>query len=318
MPFKNIRGQSRPLAIIQRMLVSDKIPHGFLFCGTAGVGKHASALALAQALNCTNTKDDFCGSCASCNKTATGMHPDVIQIAPEKNIIKIDQIRTLQQNIVYAPIEGSWRIIIINQAECMNKEAANCLLKTLEEPPAATMLILVANSTSRLLPTIMSRCQKIVFNPLQEHDIETVLCEEGIAAEQAHAVACHAHGSLQRAHQLLDSSLFEDLERLTASMTDQYTIEQTLELAAVLSKSPDRVTALLILLLEWLRDVHMYRFGAQTKHLFNAARSDSIHLAAEQITPCRLETKTKQILRLMSAHNQNINMQLGLESLLLT
>jgi DNA polymerase-3 subunit delta' len=224
----------------------------------------------------------------------------------------------LQQNIVYAPLEASWRVVVIDPAESMNKNAANCLLKTLEEPPEATMLILVADTINRVLPTIISRCQKVVFNPLQEKDIQNLLEDEGIASEHARAVAVHAHGSLHRAHVLLDTTLFEDLEHLTASLTNHYTIEQRLELAGTLGKSADRLPGLLVLLLEWLRDVQLYRMGAHTQQLFNAARSESIQHAAEQITSCRLEMKIKQILKIMSARELNINMQLNLESLLLT
>ena len=180
MPFEHILGQSRPLNIVRRMLSSGKIPHAFLFTGIPGVGKYTTALALARALNCTQSTADFCGTCVSCKKIEANKHPDITLIGPEKNVIKIAQIRNLQQDIVFAPIEATWRVIIIDQAETMNKETANCLLKTLEEPPSATVLILVASATSRLLPTVLSRCQKIVFSPLSRHTVQTLLENEGI------------------------------------------------------------------------------------------------------------------------------------------
>lgn len=318
MPFEHILGQSRPLNIVRRMVSSGKIPHAFLFTGIPGVGKYTTALALARALNCTQRTSDFCGTCVSCKKIEANKHPDITLIGPEKNVIKIGQIRNLQQDIIFAPIEAIWRVVIIDQAETMNKETANCLLKTLEEPPSATVLILVASATSRLLPTVLSRCQKIVFAPLSRHTVQILLENEGIPREQAQAVVAHAHGSLHRARQLLDNSLIDDFTTLTSTMTAPGTIGACLELAGTLSKSPERLSALLILLLEWLRDVLLYRQGADTQQFFNADQPESLIQAAQQIEPYRLEKKISQVLHLMSSQHHNINMQLGLESLLLS
>lgn len=318
MPFEHIVGQSRPLNIVRRMLSSGKIPHAFLFTGISGVGKYTTALALAKALNCTHSTADFCGTCVSCKKIEAGRHPDITLIGPEKNVIKIGQIRKLQQDIVFAPIEADWRVVIIDQAETMNKETANCLLKTLEEPPSATVLILVASATSRLLPTVLSRCQKIVFAPLSRHVLQTLLENEGLPREQASAVAAHAHGSLHWARRLLDNSLIDDFNSLTSIMTAPCTIGACLELAGTLSKSPERLSALLVLLLEWLRDVLLYREGADKQLFFNADQPACLMQAAQYIGPCRLEKKIARVLNLMSSQHHNINMQLGLESLLLS
>jgi len=316
MPFEHILGQARPVKILQRMLNSGKIPHAFLFTGATGVGKHTTALAFARALNCTQSASDFCGTCRSCKKIQTGIHPDIELIEPQKNVIKINQIRNLQQRIAFAPLEASWRVVIIDQAETMTKETANCLLKTLEEPPSATVLILVAHGTSRLLPTVLSRCQKIVFAPLSNPAMQTLLENEGMPRDQVLRVVAHAHGSLHRARLLLDNSLSEDFNRLTTMMAEPCTVEQRLEMAGTLSKSPERTSALMILLLEWLRDVLLCRNGAESKYFYNDAQSDYVMLAAQQIEPYRLDKMIAQVLRLMNAHTLNTNMQLGLESLL--
>ena len=318
MPFENILGQTRPIKIMQRMMSSGKIPHAFLFTGVAGVGKHTTALAFAKALNCTQTTADFCDTCASCKKIQTGMHPDIELIGPQKNIIKIDQIRNLQQSIAFAPLEAVWRVVIIDQAETMNKETANCLLKTLEEPPSATVLILVAHGTSRLLPTVLSRCQKILFFPLSQQALQTLLENEGTPPDQALGVVTHAHGSLHRARLLLDNSLTEDFDRLTTMMIEPCPVEQRLELAGTLSKSPERTSALLNLLLEWFRDVLLYRHGANSQHFYNGAQSNSVMQAARHIEPHRLDKRITQVVQLIRTQTLNTNMQLGLESLLLS
>jgi len=318
MPFDKILGQTRPLTILRRMLDAGRIPHACMFTGIAGIGKYTTAKAFAKALNCSEHSSDFCDTCTPCKKINSDIHPDITVIEPEKNIIKIDQIRRLQQSIAFSPLEANWRIVIIDQAESMNKEAANCLLKTLEEPPPATVLILTVNSTSKILPTILSRCQKIAFIPLTKNDMQAVLAQEGIPSDQALAVIPHAHGSLYRARMLLDATLIEDFTKLTTALLNSSTVEQRLELAGTLSKSNDRVSSLLILLLEWLRDVVLLRHGAETEHLFNAQQPDSLMLAARQIGPILLNKKIDQVSRLLLAQNQNINMQLGFEALLLS
>jgi len=318
MPFDDIIGQDRALTVLKRMLSSDKIAHALLFSGITGVGKHTTARALTCALNCTRIKADFCGVCSACNKTAAGMHPDIIEIAPEKNTIKIDQIRSLQNNIIYAPVEGPWRVVLIDQAERMNKEAANCLLKTLEEPPRATVLILIASSSSRLLPTVLSRCQKISFAPLSAHTIRTLLEQEGNSGETSRMAAAHAHGSLQRARQLLDGTLFEDFTRLASMLIQHGTLDERFEIAAKLGKSPERLPDLLILLFEWLRDVHLCRHNVPAEHLFTPVQDGELIHAAGQIETFRLNRMTEQVCRLMNDQHHTYNMQFGLESLLLS
>ncbi len=318
MPFDAIIGQSRQLTILKRMLTAGTIAHALLFTGIAGVGKRTTARALAQALNCDRGDADFCGVCPSCKKTEAGTHPDFITIAPDKNTIKIDRIRSLQSSVVYAPVVGPWRTIIIDQAERMNKEAANCLLKTLEEPPQATVLILTASSSARLLPTVLSRCQKISFAPLSDHDIQTLLEREGIPCDTALRAAAHAHGSLHRARQLLDDSLVEDFERLATLMTGPGAVEERFETAAMLAKSPDRLPVLLILFLEWLRDVRLCMHGAHADQLLNPGRADGLMRAARQIEPTRLTSMIEHVCRLMNDQHSTYNMQLGLESLLLS
>ncbi len=318
MPFDQILGQSRSLNVMHHMLQSGKIPHAFLFTGIAGIGKHTTALAFAKALNCPHCTADFCGTCSSCSKIENGTHPDIIQIAPEKNVIKIEQVRSLQHSIVFAPVQGPWRVILIDQAESMNKETANCLLKTLEEPPPATVLVLITHAVSRLLPTVVSRCQRLMFAPLARQDLQRLLEQEAMGREEAAFISAHAQGSMHRAHQLLDHSLIDDLGRLTSVLVNPKTVEQRLQLASELSKSPERLTTLLILLLEWLRDAVLCRYGAHTEQLCTLQQAESVRLAACRIHPLALRKKITQVVCLIRDQSHNANMQLGLESLLLS
>jgi DNA polymerase III subunit delta' len=317
MPFNQIIGQNRVLENLRRMIASGSIPHALLFAGIAGVGKRTTAHAFAKALNCTQNNGNFCDACSSCRTTEDGNHPDCIEIKPEKNALKIDQVRDLQQNIMFAPVRGPWRIVIFVQAESMTPGAANCLLKTLEEPPEATILVLITNTVSRLLPTVTSRCQKIIFSPLTQADIMTVLQREGVDAELGSTVAAHAHGSLHRARLLLDASLIEDFTRLLTHMFEPCPVEQRLELARSLGSSAERSSAVLMLLLEWLRDLLLCRHGAAPQQLFNVDRFESLMQIAQQMQPHRLTMLTDRVMQLVRGRTQTINMQLALESLLL-
>ncbi|MCX5900126.1 MAG: DNA polymerase III subunit delta', partial [Proteobacteria bacterium] len=175
MPFDEIRGHGRQVRILQAMLRSGHLPHAFLFTGIEGIGKRMVATGFVKALNCLTLSDDFCGQCLQCRKIDKQIHPDVQVVEPEKNVLKIEQVRALQQDIVFKPLEGKKKAVIIDQAEKMNAQAANCLLKTLEEPPEDTVLVLIAHAVSDMLPTVLSRCQQIHFSPLSDEDISAVL-----------------------------------------------------------------------------------------------------------------------------------------------
>ena len=151
-----------------------RIAGAYLFVGPTGVGKETVANHFAKSINCLELDEGACGTCISCRKTADGNHPDTQIVSPSGAWIRIDQIRELQKRIVYRPYEGIRKVAILREAERMNLEAANCLLKTLEEPPAESVLILLTSNLDALIPTIRSRCQIIKFNPLRPDELGTL------------------------------------------------------------------------------------------------------------------------------------------------
>ena len=183
--FESIIGQDRPIRILTTFLQNGTVPHALLFTGIEGVGKQSAAVTFAMACNCTGdfsenkfewrdnrTADDHstadprhitnpCGNCKPCRKIESKNHPDIIRIKPSGVFIKIDQIRALCQTLAMKPYEAGIRVVLISDAQAMNPAAGNALLKVLEEPPTGTILILVANHTADLLPTIVSRCRHI-------------------------------------------------------------------------------------------------------------------------------------------------------------
>ena len=158
--FDRIVGQELALAVLRQALATGPT-HAYLFAGPKGVGKADAALEFAAALCCP---DGGCGECDTCRRVREGIHPDVEVVAPEGSLILVDQIREINRDIALRPFEAKARVYVLLQAESMNKEAANAFLKTLEEPPPHAYLILVTDTPDELLPTIVSRCQRVPFS----------------------------------------------------------------------------------------------------------------------------------------------------------
>jgi len=188
-------------------MASGKIPHAYLFTGIAGIGKTSAAKAFAMALNCREPIDlEACGQCPSCRKFKSGNFPDFLSIQPDGQNIRIQQIKDLNRRLNFAPATGGYRVCVIHPAEAMNDESANAFLKTLEEPPPGNLLILKVTDPLDLLPTIVSRCQKVPFHPLNAQDIEAWLLEKReIDKETAMLLSKICAGSPGRALKMVDS-----------------------------------------------------------------------------------------------------------------
>jgi DNA polymerase III subunit delta' len=230
-----ILGHDAVVDQFRRALAKNRLASTFLFIGPAGIGKRTFALKFAQSLLCDRvspTELDACGSCPACQQVAAGSHPDVERIAkPEdKAFIPLELLigdadhrmrAGLCYNISLKPFSGKRRIAIIDDADAFNREGANCLLKTLEEPPPDAILILIGTSEQRQLPTIRSRCQIIRFQPLSPADIETILREQlppDVERDWA-TIAARSEGSLTRAMELLDGSWSSYREELLESFS---------------------------------------------------------------------------------------------------
>ena len=198
MTFDRIIGHSRQKDFLRRTLANNRLAHAYLFEGPEGVGKRLTALALARAVYCL--EGNGCGDCVPCRKIDHNNHPDLQIIEPDGQKIKIEQIRELQRTLSFKPVESSRRICLIDQADKMNEAAANSLLKTLEEPSAETLIILLSARPEALLTTVLSRCQRLPFNRLPQACIESTLIEQrGFGRDEAHIIAALADGSFQLA-----------------------------------------------------------------------------------------------------------------------
>ena len=221
MSFKDILGHQRPIALLQRAIKNEKVVNSYLFLGNEGIGKKYVALQFAKSLNCLGEEaegGDACDHCSSCKKIDHALHPDVLVIEPDGQYIKVDQVRQMQRGLAYKPYEGRHRVCILTAADRMAPYIPNTLLKTLEEPPLHTVIILLANSSRFILPTILSRCQAIRFNPLPIPLLSNWLMEgKGFNEAEAHLLASLSEGSPGKAleiqeeiHQIPREELLKD------------------------------------------------------------------------------------------------------------
>jgi DNA polymerase-3 subunit delta' len=212
--LSQIRGQDRAIARLRAAVAADRVAHAYLFAGPVGSGKHATAVAFAAAVNCDELPGEGCGRCASCERIAAGIHPDVRTLEPQ-GAAHIIPIQTIRAEVVAAvglpPHEARVRFFLIEEAAELQPAAANTLLKTLEEPPASTRFILGTAAPDKLLPTIRSRCQKVGFAALPES-----LRTEIDSSPEAHLSRGPLVGEIDSAPGGED--LRERLDRLTDTM----------------------------------------------------------------------------------------------------
>lgn len=205
MAFRDITGHRHLLDLIVRATVRGTLPPSLIFAGPEGVGKRMAAVSLAQIMNCTALEktggNDACGECAACKRIGRGVHADVLMLEPgDTGIIKIDQVRDAIERAAYRPFEGRRRVVIVDNAESLNGDAQNALLKTLEEPPPASTFVLVTARPDMLLPTVLSRCQRLRFGRLAPAEVAGILMRNHEYAEgDAYAAASLSDGSIGRA-----------------------------------------------------------------------------------------------------------------------
>ena len=210
MAFRAVIGHGRLVHLLSRAIARETLPPALLLAGPAGVGKRRVATAVAAAINClqplsggSGIERDACGECASCRRIARNVHPDVIVIEPgETGAIKIEPIRDVIDKAGYRPFEARRRVVIVDEADAMGTPAQSALLKILEEPPPASIFLLVSSLPDALLPTILSRCPRLRFAPLAPGDVASALVRDhGYADADARAAAADADGSIGRALQ---------------------------------------------------------------------------------------------------------------------
>ncbi len=330
MTFSQVLGQGRAIDALRTALQGGSLHHAYLFAGPDGVGKERTALALAQALLCERAQGEGCGACDSCVRVAKLSHPDVTWLMPEEELvarklaaktdfahapsrdIRVEQVRGLQERLALRALEGKRKVAVLTPAHAMNPQAQNAFLKTLEEPPADTVLVLVTSQLDKLLPTIRSRCSQLHFGPLPEALIrERLQAERKLDPAAAAMVASMAEGSLGRAIafdlELLErrKALVEALEGLSRADARGW-----LHFAESFGASREVADESLQMLTWWLRDLASIREkgtvpGGDGLRLINVdlaaaveqgaakVRSDELHRRIQLVEQARIAISSR-------------------------
>ncbi|MBN1400649.1 MAG: DNA polymerase III subunit delta' [Anaerolineae bacterium] len=315
----NTIGHEWALALLNRAIADKRVAHTILITGPAHIGKTHLARELAAALNCSGEAPP-CLQCTACRKTLSDAHPDVMLIEPDNGRIKIEQIRRLQHELALSPFEGQWRVCILTDFQSATREASNALLKTLEEPPGRSVLILTAIDAGLLLPTIVSRCQLLSLRAVPQDVIARALVERWQASE-AHAdvLARISAGRVGWAISAIhDPRLLEERRRqldiIPAAL--QHGPADRILVAERLSKSEANITDLAHLWQTWWRDVMLVSAGCEGL----VANADDANLLAEAAQQCGLVQATQAARAceaLVDQLEHNVNQRLALEVLLL-
>jgi DNA polymerase-3 subunit delta' len=274
MGFKDIIGQHKQLTILASALANGRLHHAYLFLGPEGVGKHLVAVALAKALHCSEVQNDFCGSCVNCRRIADGNHPDVRVIEPlsGKKEISIQQIRELERELNYRSFTGARKIAIIDPATLLNPSSQNALLKTLEEPPQDSLIILIAPNAGGLLPTLRSRCLRLTFAPLTRKEIAGFLqSHDGVNGDDAEFIAALGMGSIGAALALDKTELIEKRKIWTGMLGALKTRDYHGAIVAAQTLAANREEALNFLKWaeSWYRDLLIYSVANDSDDLVN-------------------------------------------------
>lgn len=314
-------GQKQVIEFLEKSIEKNSLSHAYIFAGAPNIGKFTLAKLFAKSLECTSKTNIPCNSCDSCYKTENASHPDIqiIEKEEDKKGITIEQIRDLEHNLSLNPYCSKYKIVIIKDAENLNLEASNSLLKTLEEPSAKSILILTVSNQAKLLPTIVSRCQLIKLKPVLFENIYNFLKKKGVPDERAIEISRIVFGRPGLAVKMSeDDDLFLNRKKLTGELLDllqKSDFEKMNFVKNIKKEDLDRGKDIVDILMLLFRDMFLLKMNvSSTINYFFKKRLEDLSAKISQ------EKITKAINVISDVKNQlkyNVNLKLTLETLLI-
>ena len=321
MGFDEIVGQRRQVDILRQALSSGRLHHAYLFIGPEGIGKHTLALALAKAVHCETSAADYCASCVNCRRIADGNHPDVRIIEPAvgKKEISIQQVRDFERELNYRSFTGKRKIMIIDPATLLNLASQNALLKTLEEPPQDSLIILIASSAGGLLPTVRSRCLRIPFAPLTRAEVAQYLrSRQGMSGEEVEFLAAMSMGSIGAAVGL-DTQAYVEKRRVWGGIVGALKsgdYQAAIIAAEALAGNRDDALKFLAWAQSWYRDLLVYGVVGGDSDLVNLDMGEQIAQQAKLVRSEQGIAALSASSRAAAGIHRNLNRRMVLEKYL--
>ncbi|MCX5667042.1 MAG: DNA polymerase III subunit delta' [Candidatus Omnitrophica bacterium] len=347
MSFESLKGQDSAVGYLKASLRNNRISHAYIFSGPDGVGKRLAAINFAKTLNCGSVKSgEPCDQCASCKKIDSSKHPDIFILKPKEEgasmvrrssstgslslelsraksrgspstlskvegSIKIEDVRALIRDVYLKPFEAHKKVYMIESAEYMKHEAANALLKTLEEPPADSVIILLTKNTKSLFHTIVSRCQVVKFFPLKLKEVEEILTMKySLSPADAHTLSHLSGGRLGEALKFKEEDIFTKRSLLINKIVSGSRADFDFD-----DIPKEDVKVYLDMILAWYSDILKMKAGARDYMLVNIDKIDSISNEAKKLSFEDLEYVISDTISTISYLDQNANQKLAMSVL---
>jgi DNA polymerase III subunit delta' len=320
MSFQDIYGHEKKIEILRKTMAAGRTGHAYLFSGIPAIGKRTLALEFIKAVNCENADslNDSCGGCNSCRKIQHESHPDIFFVEAEGQFIRIASIRQIQERTKCKPLEARRRAFIIDDADKMNEESGNALLKMLEEPSVVNILILVTARPYSMPQTIISRCQHMRFNPLSSETVARFLvAKQGMDNQRALLLASLSGGSIGNALELNKEEIIAYRTELlnllsTTNRKDPFSL---INFASFLGQKKKEIRQGLNILKTFFRDVLVFKEVGKNEMLINRDNASFISVCAARLSGEQIIQNIEQIEKAGDIIEQNVNKSLTLETM---
>ena len=311
MSLEDIIGQEEITNTLKKSIVKQNVFHAYIFEGPDGMGKKKAAFNFAKAVLCIQPDGDSCGKCTACQKMDNNAHPDYIFIEPDGTSIKDVQIEDMQKNISKKPIEGQNTVVVINKSDSMTVRAQNRLLKTLEEPNAHVIIILLTHNANMLLPTIVSRCMILKFKPVSDSVIKNYLKEKyNISENDAGILTTFCNGRIELAEELYLSDDFKEIRQKSIDMAKKISIfkeEDIWEMISIFEKQKENAIDFLDMIEYWYRDIIILHVSGNNHLIINI---DCLNMLIKETKKIGHE-KAIKIVRIIEDTKKDLNMNLN-------